>query len=63
MHDNCFSSSFNLGTYYWDKFSFCKKGLCFTDGNIWPSKISNGPKINAEGGQTLPSKFVTWGQH
>ena len=45
--------------------AFVKKriGLLFTDGNIWPSKISNGPKINAEGGQTLPSKFVTWGQH
>ena len=33
--------------YYRDKFSFCKKrhiGLCFTDGNMWPSKISNGPQ-------------------
>ena len=40
--------------YYRGKFSFCKKkriGLCFTDGNMWPSKISNGP-----------SK-LTWGQH
>ena len=25
MHDNRFSSSFDLWTYYWDKFSFCKK--------------------------------------
>ena len=33
--------------YYRDKFSFCKKkciGLCFTDGNMWPSKVSNGPQ-------------------
>ena len=33
--------------YYRDKFSFCKKkciGLCFTDDNMWPSKISNGPQ-------------------
>ena len=32
--------------YYRDKVSFCKKrrtGLCFTDGNMWPSKISNAP--------------------
>ena len=28
-------------------------GLCFTDGNIWPSKISNGPR-KCEGGQTWP---------
>ena len=35
MHDIVFSSSFDLGTYNWDKFSFCKNlGLCFTDGNI-----------------------------
>ena len=56
MHDSHFSSSFDLGTYYWDKFSFCKKnhiGLCFTDDDIhvWPSKISNDPE-NAEGGKT-----------
>ena len=33
--------------YHRDKFSFSKKkhiGLCFTDGNMWPSKISNGPQ-------------------
>ena len=38
--------------YYRDKFSFCKKkriGLCFTDGNRWPSKISNGPPKNGRG--------------
>ena len=48
MHDNCFSSRFDLGTYSLDKFSFCKKkavGLCFTDGNKWPLE-------NAEAGQT-----------
>ena len=47
MHDNHFSSSFNLGTYYWDKFSFCKKkkhvGLCFPVGNIRP--LENGPNL------------------
>ena len=32
--------------------------LCFTDGNIWLSKISN-----VEGGQIWPSKFLTLGQH
>ena len=40
--------------YYRGKFSFCKKkriGLCFTDGKMWPSKISNGPPK------------LTWGQH
>ena len=33
--------------YYRDKLSFYKKkciGLCFTDDNMWPSKISNGPQ-------------------
>ena len=32
--------------------AFVKKkriGLCFTDGNMWPSKISNGPKKNRKG--------------
>ena len=52
--------------YYRDKFSFCKKkriGLCFTDGNMWPSKISIWPPKKSEGGQTWPSKLLTWGQH
>ena len=46
--------------------AFVKKkriGLCFTDGNMWPSKISNGPPKKSEGGQTWPSKLLTWGQH
>ena len=62
MHDNCFSSSLDLGTYYLDKFSFCKKkriGLCFTDGNIWPSKHFKWPTENAKGDQTWPSKLLT----
>ena len=44
--------------------AFVKKriGLCFTDGNMWPSKISNGPPPKkSEGGQTWPSKLLTWG--
>ena len=60
MHDNLFSSSFVFGTYYWDKFSFCKKkciGLCFTDGNIPPSKISNGPQIMLKGAELGPQNF------
>ena len=46
--------------------AFVKKmriGLCFTDGNMWPSKISNDPPKKSEGGQTWPSKLLTWGQH
>ena len=48
--------------------AFVKKriGLCFTDGNMWPSKISNAPPPphkKSEGGQTWPSKLLTWGQH
>ena len=47
--------------------AFVKKciGLCFTDGNMWPSKISNcpPPSQKSEGGQTWPSKLLTWGQH
>ena len=30
---------------------------------MWPSKISNGPPKKSEGGQTWPSKLLTWGQH
>ena len=43
--------------YYRDKFSFCKKkniGLSFTDGNMWPSKISNGPRKNPKGAKHGP---------
>ena len=62
MHDNRFSSSFDLGTYYWDMFSFCKKkckgqGLCFTDGNIWPSKLSNDPQKMLKGAKHGPQNF------
>ena len=43
-----------------DKFSFCKKkriGLCFTDGNMWPSKISNGPPKNRKGAKHGPQNY------
>ena len=47
--------------YYRDKFSFCKKkkriGLCFTDGNMWPSKISNGPPKNGKGAKHGPQNY------
>ena len=46
--------------YYNDKFSFCKKkliGLCFTDGNMWPSKISNGPPKNWKGAKNGPQNY------
>ena len=60
MHDNCFSSSFDSGTY-WDKFSFCKKkeriGLCFADDNIWPSKFSNGPQKMLKEAKHGPQNF------
>ena len=49
MHDSRFSSSFDLGTFY---SAFVKKrriGLCFTDGNIWPLKFSNGPPKKVKG--------------
>ena len=52
--------SLNLSAYYRDKFSFCKKkriGLCFTDGNMWPSKISNGPPKNRKGAQRGPQNY------
>ena len=39
------------------------KFLFWPDGNMWPSKISNGPPKKSEGGQTWPSKLLTWGQH
>ena len=44
--------------------AFVKKriGLWFTDGNMWPSKISNGPPKKSEGSKTWPSKLLTWGQ-
>ena len=38
---------------YRNKFSFCKNkriGLCFNDGNMWPSKISNGKRKGAKHG-------------
>ena len=46
--------------YYRDKFSFCKKkrrGLCFTDGNMCPSKISNGPPKNWKGAKHGPQNY------
>ena len=47
--------------YYRDKFSFCKKrkriGLCFTDGNMWPSKISNDPPKNRKGAKHGPQNY------
>ena len=46
--------------YYRDKFSFCKKkciGLCFTDGNMWPSKVSNGPPKNRKGAKYGPQNY------
>ena len=46
--------------YYRDKFSFCTKkriGLCFTDGNMWPSKISNGPPKNRKGAKHGPQNY------
>ena len=60
MHDILFSSSFDFGTYYWVKFSFCKKKhiwLSFTHGNIWPAKISNGPQKMLKGAKHGSSKF------
>ena len=46
--------------YYRDKFSFCKQkriGLCFTDGNMWPSKISNGPPKDRKGAKHGPQNY------
>ena len=51
------------GGLAWSRSSsaFVKKriGLCFTDGNMWPSKISNGPPKKSEGSQTWPSIKIT----
>ena len=52
--------------YYRDKFSFCKKmciGLCFTDDINVALKNFKWPTKKSEGGQTWPSKLLTWGQH
>ena len=38
-------------------------GLCFTDGNIWPSNFSNGTQKMLEGAKTWPSIFLTWGHY
>ena len=46
--------------YYRDKFSFCKKkriGLCSTDGNMWPSNISNGSPKNRKGAKHGPQNY------
>ena len=61
MLGNIVSSSLDLGTY-WDKFSFCKRKriwLCFTDGNIWPSKISNGPQKMMKGAERISDLGTT----
>ena len=33
------------------------KRLCFTDGNIWPSKFSNGPQKMLKGAKHGPQNF------
>ena len=40
--------------------AFVKKkriGLCFTDANMWPSKISNGPPKNRKGAKHCPQNY------
>ena len=50
--------------YYRNKFSFCKKKrirLCFTDGNMWPSKISNDPQNKIGRGPNMALKITDLG--
>ena len=54
MHDNRFFPAPNWGHIIGTSSVFVKIqhiGLCFTDGKIWPSKISNSPQKMLKGGK------------
>ena len=58
-HDNHFSSGFALGIIGTSSAFVKKKSLwlCFTDGNIWPSKFSNGPQKMLKGAKHRLQNF------